>query len=68
MGCEGRIESCTWTREAPVSRVLLVVDSGEPSVWLVVGIEDIVDIAVVLGLDASVCIKLRELFRSRSVN
>jgi hypothetical protein len=68
MGCEGRIESCTWTREAPVSRVLLVMDSGEPSVWLVVGIEDIVDIVVVLGLDASVCIKLRELIRSRSVN
>jgi hypothetical protein len=46
----------------------LAVDSGEPRVWLVVGIEDIVDIAVVLGLDASVCIKLRELFRSKSVN
>jgi hypothetical protein len=26
-----------------------VVDSGEPRVWLVVGIEDIVDIAVVWG-------------------
>jgi hypothetical protein len=26
----------------------LVVDSGEPRVWLVVGIEDIVDIVVVL--------------------